>query len=188
MPRKDLARADWIGSADHQTEGNRAGVRLSGLLLWSGRTWKTGSPGRMAKTRVEKTRFAEASSVDDKPVPRTLRCTKRRRDRCPAENSVAGKYHSARSISFAAGLGFPKQRLGPRRRNAQRVATSLTRRSNLSVTFAGHIGNARRGIRPLHCTGMFPGSTTPEEWIKGHTETETSGSQIQDCRQPVRRF
>jgi len=147
-PRNDLARADWIGSADHQTEGNRAGVRLSGLLLWSGRTWKTRSPCTMAKRRVEKAGFAEARSVDDKRMPRALRCTERCCDRYPAENSVARKYHSARSISVAAGLGFPKQRLGPRLRNAQRTATSLTRRSNLSVTFADRIGNAQRGIGP----------------------------------------
>jgi hypothetical protein len=33
------------------------------------------------------------------------------------------------------------------------------------VTFADRIGNAQRGIGPLHRTGMFPGSATPEEWI-----------------------
>src|ERR1700745_1941482 len=98
-------------------------------------------------------------------MSRPLRCTERCCDRCPAENSMAGKYLSARSISVAAGLGFPKPRLGPRRRNAQRVATSLTRRSNLSVTFGDRKGNAQRGIGPLHRTGMFPGSATPEEWI-----------------------
>jgi hypothetical protein len=104
-------------------------------------------------------------------MSRPLRCTERCCDRCPAENSVAGKYLSARSISVAAGLGFPKQRLGPRRRNAQRVATSLTRRSNLSVTFADRIGNVQRGIGPLHLTGMFPGELRPpEEWITSHPE------------------
>src|SRR5579862_6784021 len=106
-------------------------------------------------------------------MSRPLRCTERDCDRCPAQNSVAGKYLSARSISVAAGLGFPKQRLGPRRRNAQRVATSLTRRSNLSVTFADRIGNAQRGIGPLHCTSIFPGSATPEEWIMGQPEVTT---------------
>src|SRR5579871_6714895 len=94
-------------------------------------------------------------------MSRPLRCTERCCDRCPAENSVVGKYFPARSISVAAGLGFPKQRLGPRRRNAKRVATSLTRRSNLSVTFADRIGNAQRGIGPLHLTEMFPGSAPP---------------------------
>jgi hypothetical protein len=38
------------------------------------------------------------------------------------------------------------------------------------VTFADRIGNAQRGIGPLHLTGMFPGSATPEEWITGKPE------------------
>jgi hypothetical protein len=40
------------------------------------------------------------------------------------------------------------------------------------VTFADRIGNAQRGIGPLHHTGMFPGSATPEEWITGKPEVE----------------
>src|ERR1700751_3006070 len=103
-------------------------------------------------------------------MSRPLRCTERCCDRCPAENILDGKNLSARAISVAAGLGLPKQRLGPRRRNAQRVATSFARRSNLSVTFADRIGNAQRGIGPLHCTGMFPGSATPEEWMTSNSE------------------
>src|SRR5579884_1352077 len=122
----------------------------------------------MAKRRAEKAGFTQAHSADDKRMSRPLRCTERCCDRCPAENSVAGKYLAARSISVAAGLGFPKQILGPRRRAAKRVATSLTGRSNLSVTFADRIGNAQRGSGPLHLTGMFPGSATREEWITGN--------------------
>lgn len=38
------------------------------------------------------------------------------------------------------------------------------------MTFADRIGNAQRGIGPLHLTGMFPGSATPEEWITSDPE------------------
>jgi hypothetical protein len=41
------------------------------------------------------------------------------------------------------------------------------------MTFADRIGNAQRGIGPLHCTSMFPGSATPEEWITGQPEVTT---------------
>lgn len=74
MSRRNLARADWIAGADHKAESNCAGACLSGLLLRSGRTWATRSPGRMAKTGVAKTWSAEARSADDKRMPWPLRC------------------------------------------------------------------------------------------------------------------
>ena len=40
------------------------------------------------------------------------------------------------------------------------------------MTFAHRIGNAQRGIGPLHLTGMFPGSAPPEEWITSKPEVE----------------
>jgi len=43
------------------------------------------------------------------------------------------------------------------------------------VTFADRIGNAQRGIGPLHLAGMFPGSATPEEWITVNSETGPNG-------------